>query len=79
MSTLGSASHIEKLDEINRLRAINAELLAELKNMTLLFRAALLCTSVEIARAARPHIAAAEAAIAKATPHQSPKGNPNPV
>lgn len=42
------------------------DLLAELKNMTLLFKAALLCTSVEIARDAKPHIAAAEAAIAKA-------------
>ncbi len=48
------------------LTAAAHDLLAELKNMTLLFRAALLCTTVEIAREARPHLDAADKAIAKA-------------
>lgn len=48
------------------LTAAAHDLLAELKNMTLLFRVALLCTTVEIAREARPHLDAADAAIARA-------------
>lgn len=52
--------------EVERLRELNAELLRELKSMTFLARAALLCTSVEIARDAKPLLAAADAVIAKA-------------
>lgn len=52
--------------EVGRLRVINAELLTQLKRMTLLARGALLCTSAEIAREAKPMLAAADAAIAKA-------------
>jgi len=49
-----------------RLIAAAPELLAELKSMTLLFKIALLSTTLEIAKQARPLIDKAEAAIAKA-------------
>jgi hypothetical protein len=42
------------------------ELLPELKSMTLLFRSALLCTSAEIAREARPFLDRADAVIKRA-------------
>jgi len=43
------------------------DLLASLKQMTSLFKSALLCTSVKIAREGRPFIDEAEAIIRKAT------------
>lgn len=49
------------------LRAQSANLAAELKGMTMLFRTALLSTTVEIAREAKTFIDAADAAIANAT------------
>lgn len=56
----------EAATEIRQLRRANAELLTQLKRITLLARGALLCTSAEIAREAKPMLAAADAAIAKA-------------
>lgn len=45
---------------------LRAELLAELKAVTLLLRAALLCTSVEVVREARPFLDKADTVIARA-------------
>lgn len=49
-----------------RLWAAAPDLLAELKQMRLLFQSALLCTTVEIAREAKPFLNSSAAAIAKA-------------
>lgn len=59
------ADHVQAHAD-QRLIAAAPVLLAELKSTTLLLRTALLCTSVEIARQARPFLDAADAAIARA-------------